>query len=54
MPLSEDGQPDLDLVERIDDDLRQILENHRPDALDDAVLQEIQAIQERFAANFDN
>ena len=52
MPLSDDGQPDLDLVERIDNDLRQILKKHRPDALDDDVLQEMRAIQERFAAGF--
>ena len=54
IPLSEDGQPDRDLLERIDNDLRQILKKHRPDALDDDVLQEMRAIQERFAANFDN
>ena len=54
MPLSEDGQPDRDLLERIDNDLRQILKKHRPDALDDDVSQEMRAIQERFAANFDN
>jgi trimethylamine--corrinoid protein Co-methyltransferase len=54
IPLSEDGQPDRDLPERIDNDLRQILKEHRPNALDDDVLQEIRAIQERFAANFGN
>ena len=54
IPLSDDGQPDRDLVERIDNDLRQILKKHRPDALDDDVLQEMRAIQERFAAKFDN
>ena len=54
IPLSEDGQPDRDLLERIDNDLRQILKNHRPNALDNDVLQEIRAIQERFASNFGN
>ena len=49
IPLSEDGQPDRDLFERIENDLRQILKKHRPNALDDDVLQEIRAIQERFA-----
>jgi len=51
IPLSEDGQPDRELLERIDDNLRQILKEHRPKALDDDVLQEMRAIQERFADN---
>jgi len=51
IPLSDDGQPDRDLVERIDDDLQQILKNHRPKPLDNDVLQEMQAIQARFASN---
>ena len=54
IPLSEDGQPDRDLLERIDNDLRQILKEHQPNALDDDVLHEIRAIQERFAADFGN
>jgi len=54
IPLSEDGQPDRDLFERIEIDLRQILKKHRPNALDDDVLQEIRAIQERFASKFGN
>ena len=52
IPLSEDSQPDRDLFERIDNDLRQILKKHRPAPLADDVLQEMRAIQERFAANF--
>ena len=54
IPLGGDGQPDRDLFERIDNDLRQILKEHRPDALDDDVLKEMRVIQERFAANFGN
>ena len=54
IPLSDDGQPDRDLLQRIDIDLRQILQEHRPNALDGEVLQELRTIQERFASNFSN
>jgi trimethylamine:corrinoid methyltransferase-like protein len=49
LPLNNDGRPDKDLVERIDDDLRSILANHRPPPLDPALLAELDAIRERFA-----
>ena len=51
IPLSDDGQPDLDLFDRIDNDLRQVLKKHQPTALGDDMLKEIQAIQERFEKN---
>lgn len=52
IPLSADGQPDHDLIERIDGDLRRILHDHRPQPLPEAVLEELQAIQDRFAAAY--
>jgi trimethylamine:corrinoid methyltransferase-like protein len=40
--------PDQDLIERIDDDLREILATHRPEPLPEPVRKEIRAILERF------
>lgn len=48
MPLSTGDLPARDLIERIDDDLREILQNHRPEPLPDPVLDEIRAIQAAF------
>ena len=36
--------PDQDLVERIDDDLREILSKHRPKAMPHAIQEQIHAI----------
>lgn len=52
IPLSGDKQPDRDLFERIDDDLRRIMKEHRPKALRGEVLKEMRAIQEQFAASY--
>lgn len=51
IPLSGDSQPDRDLFERIDDDLRRIMKEHRPKTLAGEVLKEMRTIQERFAAS---
>jgi trimethylamine--corrinoid protein Co-methyltransferase len=40
--------PDRELIERIDDDLREILATHRPEPLPEPVRKEIRAILERF------
>ncbi len=48
MPLSSGDLPDRELIERIDDDLREILRTHRPEPLPDAVLEEMRAIQAAF------
>ncbi len=48
MPLSSGDLPDRDLIERIDDDLREILQNHRPEPLPDPVLKKMRAIQAAF------
>ncbi len=43
-PLSGDLLPDQDLIERIDDDLREILSKHRPKAMPRAIQAQINAI----------
>ncbi len=48
MPLSSGDLPDRDLIERIDDDLREILQNHRLEPLPDPVLEKMRAIQAAF------
>ncbi len=40
--------PDQELIERIDDDLREILATHRPEPLPEPARKEIRAILERF------
>ena len=40
--------PDRELIERIDDDLREILATHRPEPLSEPVRKEIRAILGRF------
>ena len=40
--------PDQELIERIDDDLREILATHRPEPLPEPVRKEIRAILGRF------
>ena len=43
-PLSSSPLPDQDLVERIDDDLREILSKHRPEAMPHSIQEQIHAI----------
>ncbi len=52
MPLSNDGRPDQDLMQRIEADLQQLLRTHQPAPLDPAVAAELEAIQARFAASY--
>lgn len=47
-PVTSGGLPDEDLVERIDQELKEILENHHPEALEPQVAREIQSIADRF------
>ena len=49
-PLSSYPLPDQDLVERIDDDLREILSKHRPEAMPRAIQEQIHAIHAAFEA----
>ena len=52
MPLSTDVRPDKDLYARIDDDLRQVLDRHRPLPLDEALGRRLRAIRDRFASSY--
>ncbi len=48
-PLSTSVLPDLDLFERIDAELREILADHRPEPLSESIRSEIASIQRSFA-----
>jgi trimethylamine--corrinoid protein Co-methyltransferase len=48
MPLSSDVKPHRDLHARIDEDLRRIVANHRPPALDAALARRLKDIREEF------
>ena len=48
--LSSSVDPDKELIERIDDDLREILANHRPEPMPDPIRERIHAILGRFEA----
>jgi len=52
VPLGGDGRPDVDLLQRIDADLREVLARHVVPALDAGVAAEITAIRARFAATW--
>ena len=52
MPLSSDLKPDQDLGERIDADLRELLDTHHPKPLDGAVQETLNAIRARFDATY--
>jgi trimethylamine--corrinoid protein Co-methyltransferase len=48
LPRSSNQVPDKDLIERIDDDLREILANHHPEPLAEPIRKQIRAIHGRF------
>ena len=52
LPLSSDGRPDVDLLQRIDADLRDLLVRHQVAGLGPNVMAEIVAIRARFAASW--
>jgi trimethylamine:corrinoid methyltransferase-like protein len=52
MPLGGAGGADTDLKDRIERDLRQILENHHPQPLGAELAARLAAIRERFAASY--
>jgi trimethylamine:corrinoid methyltransferase-like protein len=52
MPLSNDTRPDRDLDARIDADLREVLKNHQPAALDAGVAAQMRAVRDRFAETY--
>jgi trimethylamine:corrinoid methyltransferase-like protein len=47
-PVSTSPLPDIDLYERVDADLREILANHQPKPLPESILSEIRSIQRAF------
>jgi len=51
LPLSSDVRPDKDLAERIDADLKQLLD-HRPAPMDKGIDESLRAIRARFAASY--
>jgi trimethylamine:corrinoid methyltransferase-like protein len=51
-PTASGGLPDEDLTERIDKELQQILENHRPPALPKEILDEMDSIREKFRQSY--
>jgi trimethylamine:corrinoid methyltransferase-like protein len=48
LPLSSNLIPDKDLIERIDDDLREILASHQPEPMSEPIRKQIHAVHERF------
>jgi trimethylamine--corrinoid protein Co-methyltransferase len=48
LPLASGTLPDTDLIQRIDADLRDILANHRPEPLPEAIRRQLGAILEKF------
>ncbi|MBT4518990.1 MAG: hypothetical protein HOC23_03205 [Halieaceae bacterium] len=51
-PLTMSTLPDVDLFERIDADLREILINHRPEPLQESIREELQSIQRSFESSY--
>jgi trimethylamine--corrinoid protein Co-methyltransferase len=51
-PTASGGLPDEDLYERIDHELQQILQNHRPDPLPEAIQDEMRSIRDEFRRTF--
>jgi len=52
MPLSTAGGSDTDLYARIDRDLRELLQTHRPRPLDEQLTGKLREIRARFAASY--
>ena len=50
LPMSSNLVPDKDLIERIDDDLREILANHKPEPMPGPIREQVHAIHEKTAA----
>jgi trimethylamine:corrinoid methyltransferase-like protein len=51
-PTSSGGLPDEDLYERVDRELQEILQNHRPDPLPEAIQDEMRSIREDFKKTY--
>ncbi|MCP3687349.1 MAG: hypothetical protein GY784_02945 [Gammaproteobacteria bacterium] len=51
-PVSSGNVPDQTLIERIDADIKNLLQNHQPEKLADVMLQQIRSIQSRFKTEY--
>jgi trimethylamine--corrinoid protein Co-methyltransferase len=51
-PTASGGLPDEDLFERIDHELQEILRNHRPEPLSEALQNEMRSIREKFRQSY--
>ncbi len=54
MPLSISGKPDLDLFERIDEELKKIIKTHQPEPLGSDILDNIRALQANFESTLES
>ncbi len=52
MPLTISGKPDLDLFERIDEELKRIIKTHQPEPLGSDILGSIRALQADFETTY--
>lgn len=52
MPLTSSGKPDVELFDRIDEELKSIIQNHQPEPLASDILEKIQALQSNFEATY--
>jgi trimethylamine:corrinoid methyltransferase-like protein len=53
MPLSAGVMPDKRLIERIDDDLKALLNTHKPEPLAPETVAQLEAIRERFLVSYE-
>ncbi|MCP4494917.1 MAG: hypothetical protein GY820_47600 [Gammaproteobacteria bacterium] len=51
-PVSSGNVSDQTLIERIDEDIKKLLQNHQPEKLSDDILQQVRSIQSRFKAEY--
>jgi trimethylamine:corrinoid methyltransferase-like protein len=54
LPLRTDGRPDRDLLQRIDDDLRELLSTHNPVPLDAGITAQFDDIREKFRVHYNS
>jgi len=53
MPLSNNEKPDVDLFVRIDEELKIIIETHKPEPLAPDILENIRSLQQAFMASYE-
>jgi len=52
MPVTISGKPDIDLFGRIDEELKTIIRNHRPEPLAQNILDKMNSLQKNFEAAY--